>query len=106
MPIEIEKIKNFNIKSWKENSNIKEIKFNQKNIIFGYNGAGKSSLAREIIETYDKTAPTKSYRFFSSKYLDDILRLDQKKGIAGVVSNFGEKDINIEKKLLIMTTKS
>ena len=47
----ITEIKNFTLKSFKSYSTPQNF-FKTKNIIFGYNGRGKSSLAEGIIRTY------------------------------------------------------
>ncbi len=99
MPVFIEKVENHKYKSWKESSNLKDTRFNEVNILFGYNGAGKSSLAVGISKTYLADNAKEKARFFSGKYVEHTLLLEDKSGIRGVVSNFGKKDVDIEKKI-------
>jgi wobble nucleotide-excising tRNase len=106
MVLPITKIEDFKLKSWKEMSNLNTIDFSQINIIFGHNGAGKTSLARGIVEAYKKGGhDIANARFFSSKYIDSTLLLEDKTGIRGVISNFGKKDIEAEKKIRDNKTK-
>lgn len=105
MSLPIEKIEDHKYKSWKDGSNLKMARFNGVNIIFGHNGAGKSSLSKGLASNYLKLALKDSARFFSAKYIDATLTLEDKSGIPGVVSNFGEKDVNIEKKVEANKTK-
>lgn len=95
----IDKIDSHLYKSWNESSNLKTTSFNQTNIIFGHNGAGKSSLANGIAKTYLASNDRSSSRFFSSKFVESTLLLEDKSGIRGVVSNFSKKDVDIEKKV-------
>ncbi len=99
MSLPIEKVEEHKYKSWKDGSNLGTAQFNQINIIFGHNGAGKSALASGIAKKYLEKADKDTTRFFSAKYVDSTLLLEDKSGIRGVVSNFGEKDVNIEKKI-------
>jgi wobble nucleotide-excising tRNase len=93
-------LSNFKLKSWKDESNLSSVEFNQVNIVFGHNGAGKSSLATGIYKEYTATGePKGSSRIFGSKYVDTTLMLEDKKGIRGVISNFGIPDLEIEKKI-------
>jgi wobble nucleotide-excising tRNase len=86
-------------KCWKEGSNLSAINFDRVNILFGHNGAGKSSLASIMAKTHLKDGDVTTARFFGGKYVDSTLLLEDKSGIRGVVSNFGEKDVNIEKQV-------
>ncbi|SRR6266496_237679 len=95
----IKNVTDFGNKCWKEGSNLSAVDFNQINIIFGHNGSGKSSLASEIAKAYVKDNQVSTARFFGGKYVDSTLLLEDKSGIRGVVSNFGEKDVNIEKQV-------
>lgn len=95
----VDKIDNFTFKSWNTASNLRDAKFSKANIIFGHNGAGKSSLAKAIAKTHLATEAKDSVRLFGTKYVDSTLQLEDRSGIRGVVSNFGKKDINIEKKV-------
>ena len=53
----IEAIKNYTYKSFKNYSTPEKF-FKQKNILFGYNGRGKSSLSKGIVEEYSKKDTT------------------------------------------------
>jgi wobble nucleotide-excising tRNase len=86
-------------KSWKSSSNLYSATFNQINIIFGHNGSGKSSLAVGIAKKYLTDNDKSTTRFFSTKYVESTLLLEDRSGIRGVVSNFGVKDVNIEKQI-------
>ena len=80
--------------------------FKQKNIIFGYNGRGKSSLAKGIIQEFLKDNENKesNYRFFNRNYISDNLILKESKDskIKGVIANFGKKDVDIEKQIELL----
>src|SRR6266496_6613621 len=95
----IKNVTDFGNKCWKEGSNLSAVDFNQINIIFGHNGSGKSSLASAIAKADVKDNQVSTARFFGGKYVDSTLLLEDKSGIRGVVSNFGEKDVNIEKQV-------
>lgn len=99
MTLAVEKVEDHKYKSWKDSSNLKTAKFNQNNIIFGHNGSGKSSLANGIAKVYLSSGDKEASRFFSGKYVENTLLLEDKSGIRGIVSNFGEKDVDIEKKV-------
>lgn len=86
-------------KCWKDGSNLSIINFDRINIIFGHNGAGKSSLSSIVAKFHLKDRDAATARFFGGKYIESTLLLEDKSGIRGVVSNFGEKDVNIEKQI-------
>ena len=86
-------------KCWKAGSNLSAAKFDRVNIIFGHNGAGKSSLASIVAKAHLANGDATTARFFGGKYVDSTLLLEDKSGIRGIVSNFGEKDVTIEKKI-------
>lgn len=83
-------------------------KFKQKNVIFGYNGRGKTSLALGLKEEYlkDSSATESKIRFFNKDYVEDNLKLrDPDTGlrsenkINGVIAHFSAKDVMSEKKI-------
>lgn len=75
-------------------------KFNNKNIIFGYNGRGKSSLAKGIYAAGLEKYKEENIRIFNDQYIKDNLTLDDDNPkIRGVVANFGEKAVDIERKI-------
>lgn len=96
----INEIKNFTLKSFKNYSTPPNF-FKSKNIIFGYNGRGKSSLAEGIIATYlMQESETLSYRYFNRNYVSERLLLnDDDKVINGVKVSFSENDADIAKKV-------
>lgn len=105
----IERINNFTLKSFKNYTTEDECKFLKNNVIFGYNGKGKSSLAKGIVDTYLKSGEAKeNVRFFNRSYVEENLLLgesDANSHIKGVIANFGEKDANIEKEIINLESK-
>lgn len=99
MSVAVSQLPSYKYKSWKEESNLKNARFLESNIIFGHNGAGKSSLAVGIAKEYIKANGSDTIRYFGSKYVKDTLLLEDESGIRGVVSNFSKKDVDIEKKI-------
>lgn len=92
----VEQLNGFSRKSFNDYTG-PENKFNNKNIIFGYNGRGKSSLAYGIFEEYQKKSSIENIRMYNDEYVKNSLLLeDNKGGIKGVVANFGEKAVEIE----------
>lgn len=77
--------------------------FKEKNIIFGYNGKGKSSLASGIITEFlkDSKNTEANFRFFDRQFINRNLELKDSENstIKGVVANFGEKNVEIEKRI-------
>lgn len=95
----LKKLEKFTKKSFKEYTGPNE-EFKHKNIIFGYNGRGKSSLAKGIIEKFGENKK-ENYRFFDNNYINNNLLLQESVNpkIKGVIANFGEKDVDIETKI-------
>jgi wobble nucleotide-excising tRNase len=80
--------------------------FKQKNVIFGYNGRGKSSLALGLKETYlaKNLGEDESLRFFDKDYVDENLSFEdpatgERKKIRGVLARFSAKDVKSEEKV-------
>lgn len=106
----IEQVTNLRKKSFDNYSGPVE-RFKLKNVIFGYNGRGKSSLALGIKDAYRDT-PTSSddnFRFFNKDYVEDNLVLKDpisggksKDKILGVVAHFSKKDVDIEDKIKVL----
>ena len=96
----ITEIKNFTLKSFKSYSTPQNF-FKTKNIIFGYNGRGKSSLAEGIIRTYSTQETNNlSYRYFNRNYVRERLLLnDDDTVINGVKVSFSENDADIAQKI-------
>lgn len=102
----VKKIENFTEKSFKNYTGPDE-EFKQKNIIFGYNGRGKSSLAKGVIKEFLTNNPPDSYRFFDRNYINNNLLLKESKDseITGVIANFGEKDVDVEKQIDLLNSE-
>jgi wobble nucleotide-excising tRNase len=101
----IEKVDNLNIKSFRSYTGPGE-KFKLKNVIFGYNGRGKSSLALGLKDAYlsKTTADEDKMRFFNKDYVDDNLSLQDpatgaRNRIKGVIAHFSAKDVKSEEKI-------
>lgn len=98
----IKKIEKLSLKSF-HNYSGPEKEFNLKNIIFGYNGKGKSALANGIYNQCLRTSDIsqQNVRFFNSNYAKDSLLLNpsNSKIIKGVIATFGIKDVESEKKI-------
>ena len=97
----IEKIYSLSKKSFKNYSG-PDFKFKRINIVFGYNGRGKSSLAEGIIDEFLKNNVNENCRFFNKSFIRKNISLEETTDnqlIKGVKANFGKKDIDIEKKI-------
>lgn len=99
----IERINNFTLKSFENYTTEDDCRFLKNNVIFGYNGKGKSSLAKGIVYTYLKSGGIKeNVRFYNRSYVEENLLLgeaDANRHIKGVIANFGKKDTDIEKQI-------
>lgn len=79
--------------------------FKLKNIIFGYNGRGKSSLAIGIKDAHISSGLDESkMRFFDKDYVNDNLSLQDpttgaRNKIKGVIAHFSAKDVKSEQKI-------
>lgn len=104
----VKKIENFTEKSFKNYTGPNR-EFKQKNIIFGYNGRGKSSLAKGVIREFLINNPlgTDSYRFFDRNYINNNLLLKESTDskIKGVIANFGKKDVDVEKQIDLLESE-
>ncbi len=104
----IEKVNNLTEKSFK-NYTGPNPQFKQKNIIFGYNGRGKSSLASGIIQEFLKESSNTNdnFRFFNRSFINRNLDLKESSSpkIKGVIANFGEKDVDIEKRIVELSSQ-
>jgi len=96
-------IQNFNYKSFKNYSSPKDF-FKKKNILFGYNGRGKSSLSEGIIQNFsNQNKVNKNIRFFNRDYVRNQLLLEQTNStIKGVKVSFSKKDADTVKKIKIL----
>ena len=93
-------IQNFNYKSFKNYSSPKNF-FKKKNILFGYNGRGKSSLSEGIIQNFsNQNKVNENIRFFNRDYVRNQLLLEQTNStIKGVKVSFSKKDADIVEKI-------
>jgi len=109
----IEHVVDLTRKSFKNYTGPSE-KFKLKNIIFGYNGRGKSSLALGLRDDYlkDESASEDKMRFFDKDYVNDNLSLqDPETGarsrhkIKGVIAHFSAKDVKSEEEIKDLQNK-
>lgn len=101
----ITQLTNFSEKSFKSYSTPNNY-FKLKNIIFGYNGRGKSSLATGIVDTFiNNGGSEKSVRFFNVNYIQNVLLEPSGTGINGVKVSFSENDANIAKQISILQSQ-
>lgn len=75
--------------------------FKKKNIIFGYNGRGKSSLASGIAKQFLLNHDETGLRYFDTNYVNDSLIIEDSEGklLKGVKATFSKKDVGIERKI-------
>ena len=93
----INRLNKFTRKSFKNYSMPENIEFNHKNVIFGYNGRGKSSLAEEIVHQFNDE---NGVRFFHRDYVEErLLVMGSDSDINGVKVAFGESAINVYKEI-------
>jgi wobble nucleotide-excising tRNase len=96
------KLNNFTLKSFVGYTNPNEILFRPKNILFGYNGKGKSSIAIGIRDEFlkDTTKKAENLRIFDKDYISNSLLLENSDGkIKGVEASFGKGGVDIENKI-------
>lgn len=98
----ITNVNNLSRKSFKDYSGpfikpgVSDGAFQEKNVIFGYNGRGKSSLAMGIIDEYEKMNITSnSYRIFNREYVMDNMLLQKDSSIIrGIKATFGKSGVD------------
>ena len=98
----ITKLNNFTHKSFVEYTNPNNLLFCSKNILFGYNGKGKSSIAIGIKNEFLKnpTRNQENIRVFDRDYISTSLLLENTDGkIKGIEASFGKDIVNIENKV-------
>ncbi len=98
----ITKLNNFTLKSFVGYTNPNDLLFRAKNILFGYNGKGKSSIAIGIKDEFlkDTTKKPENLRIFDRDYISHSLLLENSEGkIKGVEANFGQGGVNIKTKI-------
>jgi wobble nucleotide-excising tRNase len=96
------KITDYTHKSFKNFTNPADLKFRQKNIVFGYNGKGKSAFALGVKEEFlkDKSKTDTHFRLFNKEYISKDLMLENSNGkLKGVKANFSEKDVTAENQI-------
>lgn len=98
----ITKLNNFTLKSFVGYTNPNDLLFRAKNILFGYNGKGKSSMAIGIKDEFlkDTTKKPENLRIFDRDYISNSLLLENSEGkIKGVEASFGKGGVDIENKI-------
>lgn len=98
----IAKLNNFTLKSFVGYTNPNNLLFRAKNILFGYNGKGKSSIAVGIKDEFQKDTVKKpeNLRIFNRDYISHSLLLENSEGkIKGVEASFGSDVVDIENKI-------
>lgn len=96
------KLNNFTLKSFVGYTNPNDLLFRAKNILFGYNGKGKSSIAIGVKDEFlkDSSKKPENIRVFDRDYISNSLLIENSDGkIKGVEANFGQGGVNIENKI-------
>ncbi len=98
----ISKLNNFTHKSFVSYTNPNDLLFRSKNILFGYNGKGKSSFTIGVKNEFliDSTKNDENLRVFDRDYISNSLLLENTEGkIKGIEASFGKSGVDIEKKI-------
>lgn len=98
----ITKLNNFTLKSFVGYTNPNDLLFRAKNILFGYNGKGKSAIAIGIKDEFlkDTTKKPENLRIFDRDYISNSLLLENSEDkIKGVEASFSKGDVDIEIKI-------
>jgi wobble nucleotide-excising tRNase len=98
----IDKLHNFTYKSFVNYTNPDGLFFRTRNIIFGYNGKGKSSITKGIKDEFLKNLARNpdNLRIFDRDYISNSLLLDNSEDkIKGVEASFGKGGVDIENKI-------
>ena len=98
----ITKLNNFTLKSFVGYTNPSDLLFRAKNILFGYNGKGKSSITIGIKDEFLKNTTKKhdNLRIFNRDYISDSLLLKDGSGkIKGIEVSFSKSHVDIENKI-------
>ena len=96
------KLNNFTHKSFVEYTNPNDLLFREKNLLFGYNGKGKSSIAIGIKVAFlkDQIKNTENFRLFDRDYISNSLLLENsEEKIKGIEASFGKGSVDIEKQI-------
>lgn len=104
----IKKLINFTNKSFNNYSGPDE-EFREKNILFGYNGTGKSSLVKGLEQEFLKkdNNTIDNVRLYSTDFINKSLLLDpvNRRKIKGIKVVFGEKNIATEMEIRDLESK-
>lgn len=65
--------------------------FSNINVIFGYNGRGKTSLSKMIVEEFKEKNEEENFRIFNKDYIEENLVLEEGEKLKGLKVNFGDK---------------
>src|SRR5690554_1871463 len=98
----ITKLNSFTFKSFSNYTNPNHLLFRAKNILFGYNGKGKSAIAIGIKDEFlkDTTKKPENLRIFDRDYISNSLLLENSDGkIKGVEASFSKGGVDIENKI-------
>ena len=98
----ITKLNNFTHKSFVGYTNPNDLLFRAKNILFGYNGKGKSSIAIGIKDEFlkDTIKKPENLRLFDRDYIHNSLLLESSEDkLKGVEASFSKEDVEIENKI-------
>lgn len=101
----ITKLNNFTLKSFVGYTNPNDLLFRVKNILFGYNGKGKSAIAIGIKDEFlkDQAKKPENLRTFDRDYISNSLLLENSDGkIKGVEASFGKGGVDIENKIKVL----
>ena len=98
----IEKLTNFTYKSFKNFTGPDPV-FKKRNVIFGYNGKGKSSLSKGIKDEFLKSNLEENFRGYDQDYITSNLTIDDSTHIKGVKATFGKGNVDIEEKIKELT---
>ena len=98
----IEKLINYSHKSFK-NYTGPDVPFKKRNVIFGYNGKGKTSLARGIEKAFLDSEDENSLRYYNQDYITSNLRIGETNNLKGVKAVFGKTNIDVDERIKILT---
>lgn len=92
----IVKLQDFTEKSFKNYSTADDF-FKQKNLIFGYNGRGKSSLATGLAKKFTEGGGSKDdLRIFNKDYIKESMLIESTGEITGVSITIDKKNVDIK----------
>lgn len=94
----IEKLTNYSYKSFK-NYTGPETPFKKHNVIFGYNGKGKTSLARGIEKAFLESNDENSLRYYNQDYISSNLKIGDTDNLKGVKAVFGKANIDVDEQI-------